>query len=190
MAKKLIVLTGLDGSGTSSVANELHELDLESYLFNSINFPYANCRDEIDKTVRDVSPAAHYLFYLSAVAYVSKLIDESLTKGNVYCVRYLIDTVVSHRVAGLNVGLVYETDFYEIRKPDLTIFLDVDESLRQQRLAVKGKSYLDRTLDNDVFRLRFLEEFAKLSEHFTKICITDKTTVQIALEIRRLVESL
>ncbi len=113
MNGKLIVLTGLDGSGTSSVAEELHKLDATSSITNSIVSPYTICRDQINKVVGEISPAAHYLFYLSATVYTSCLIKNQLKKGNVYCVRYLVDTVVSHRVAGLHVNLEYENAFAE-----------------------------------------------------------------------------
>lgn len=186
---KLIVLTGLDGSGTSSVAEELHRLDLTSSLFNSIGHPYTIGRSEIDKAVRDESPAAHYLFYLSAVVYSSHLITKKLGRGNVYCVRYLIDTVVSHRVAGLDVELVYETDSYKIRRPDSIIFLDIDESLRQERITKRGKGYLDQKLDDEKFKSRFLDEFQRLSDCFVTVKVLNRSVPQIAEEIRQIVET-
>ena len=187
MIGKLVVLTGLDGSGTSSIAEELHRLDLTSTLFNSIGYPYTICRSEIDKTVRNESPSAHYLFYLSAVAHSSHLITEKLAGGNVYCVRYLIDTVVSHRVAGLKVELVYETDLYRIRKPDLTIFLEVDEGLRQERITKRGKGYLDQKLDDEEFRSKFLTEFRRQSDCFITVKVLNKSIAQITEEIRQIV---
>lgn len=188
MRGKLIVLTGLDGSGTSSVAEELHKKDSTSTLFSSIGDPYTICRDKIDTKVGTISPSAHYLFYLSAVVYSSTLIEEKLKTGNVYCVRYLIDTVVSHRVAGLTVNLVYETDSYKIVQPDLIIFLDVNESLRQDRLEKRGKGYLDKKLDNNEFRLRFLAEFQKLSSSFVTVQVSGKSIAQISEEIKPLID--
>lgn len=189
MAGKLIVLTGLDGSGTSSIAEELHNMDSTSSLFNSIGHPYTACRSEIDRVVRDESPAAHYLFYLSAVVYSSRFIAEKLLTGNVYCVRYLIDTVVSHRVAGLNVELEYETNSYKIHKPDLTIFLDVDEGLRQERITKRCKGYLDQKLDDENFRSKFLVEFQRLSDCFTTVKVLGKSIIQITDEIRQIVKT-
>lgn len=189
MRGKLIVLTGLDGSGTTSVAEELHKTDSTSTLFSSIGDPYTICRDQIDKRVGTISPSAHYLFYLSAVVYSSALIEEKLKTGNVYCVRYLIDTVVSHKVAGLDVDLVYETNSYIITRPDLTIFLDVDESLRQDRLEKRGKGYLDKKLDSNEFRSKFLAEFQKLSSSFTTVHVSGKSIPQISEEIRHLIHT-
>jgi len=187
---KLIVLTGLDGSGTSSVAESLHKLDAGSTLLDGINNSYSRCRENIDKATRTVSPIAHYLFYLSANIHTSSLIEEALKSGNVYCVRHLIDTVISHRVAGLNVDLVYETTLYKIRRPDLIVFLNVDEKVRQERLRKRGKSYLDRTLDDDSFREKFLREFAVFSKHFNTINVLAKSILQVAGEIKSLIETL
>lgn len=189
MAGKLIVLTGLDGSGTSSVADQLHSLDASSTVFNSISSPYTTARDHVDKVVGEASLSAHYYFYLSAVIYVSALIERQLKQGNVYCVRHLIDTVVSHRVNGLDVQLEYETALYRIRKPDLIIYLDLNEDVRQERITKRGKGYLDKKLDDDGFRARFLAEFRTFSEHFVRVEVAHKSVAQIAQDLRCLIET-
>lgn len=177
---RLIVLTGLDGSGTTSVAERLHELDKGSKIFSGIESPFNDHRDSIDHETRTRSCIAHYFYYLAANIYSSSMIENALEFGNVYCVRYLIDTVVSHRVAGLNVDLTYDNGFYQIHKPDLIVFLSVEEWKRQERLKKRGKSYLDNTLDDDDFRKRFLEEFEKLSDHYVSVDTTNKSILQIA----------
>jgi thymidylate kinase len=166
---KLIIITGLDGSGTSSLAEQLSLKDPGSYLMRTPSAPFDICRELIDAQVRDESQAAHYLFYLSSVIFASKQIEELLKTGNVYCVRYLIDTVVSHRVAGLNVDLNYEGDFYSIRRPDLTLFLSINEQSRQNRITSRGKGLLDRILDDDTTRKKFHDEFNRLSDQFVVV---------------------
>lgn len=180
---KLIVLTGLDGSGTTSVARKLNEIDIDSKVLSGINEPYSSCREMIDGVVRDKCPMAHYLFYLSANIHTSMLAEEALKSGNVYCVRYLIDTIVSHRVAGLDVHLEYETSLYRILKPDLTIFLHIEESLRQERINGRGKGFLDKTLDDESFRVKFLKEFELLAGHFCRIDVAGKSVLKLAREI-------
>ena len=142
-----IVITGLDGSGTSTIAELLHAMDKNSIVTRTPSFEYSN-REQIDDTVREVSQMAHYLYYLSSVVYESNKIKSNgnYKENNVYCVRYLIDTVVSHSVAGLNVKLDYET--YDILKPDLTILVKLDEETRQKRITERGKSILDKVLDD------------------------------------------
>lgn len=156
-----IVITGLDGSGTSTVAKKLHELDNNSLLVRTPSIEYSD-RDAIDQSVRNTSQLAHYFYYLSSVIYMSDYIKNNFDykTNNVYCVRYLIDTVVSHQVAGLNVELDYET--LNILKPDKTIFVGLEETLRQQRITKRGKSVLDKVLDDDKKRQDFLDKFKAL----------------------------
>lgn len=169
MVGKLIVITGLDGSGTSSLAEQLCNLDPKGMLFKTPDGPFGETRKLFDSEVKERSQPAHYLFYLAAVAYASERIKEQLKTHNVYCVRYLIDTVVSHRVAGLNVELAYEGMGYDIHKPDATLFISIDESVRQDRITVRGKSDLDMVLDNNDTRGRFLAEFQRFADQYHMI---------------------
>lgn len=155
-----IVITGLDGSGTSTIAEKLHEMDKNSILVRTPSVEFSN-REKIDTIVREESQMSHYLYYLSSVVYMSDYIRNNVDykENNVYCVRYLVDTVVSHQVAGLEVELDYET--YGIIKPDLTIFVSLNEQVRQERITKRGKSILDKVLDNDEKREAFLKSFEK-----------------------------
>ena len=184
---KFIVLTGLDGCGTSSIAQRLNQMDLGSTLFKSLPFPYTEGRELIDLHVREVSTVAHYLYYQSANLYLSELIREQKKRavGNIYCVRYLLDTVVSQRAAGLDLPYSYLTEWGELEKPDHIFYLDVSESERQRRLINRGKGYLDEQLDQEGLRVRFIEEFSRLEQYFTRIDTTDRTMDDIANEIRK-----
>ncbi len=166
MVGKLIVITGLDGSGTSSLAEQLCKRDPHGMLFKTPDGPFGEARELFDSEVREHSQSAHYLFYLASVAYASERIKEQLKTHNVYCVRYLIDTVVSHRVAGMNVELAYQGMGYDIYKPDATLFINIDESVRQDRINARGKSALDMVLDNNDTRDRFLAEFQRFSDQY------------------------
>jgi thymidylate kinase len=180
---KLIVITGLDGSGTSSIAEEISKKDPSSHLIKTPNSPFDQYRKLIDEKVRNQSQAAHYFFYLSSVIFASTEIETLLETGNVYCVRYLIDTVVSHRVAGLNVDLDYESDLYSIHRPDLTLFVKINEKTRQNRITNRGKGLLDRVLDDDSVRLKFHQEFNRFSNHFVEIdnSLSIQTTLKNAI---------
>lgn len=169
MKGKLIVITGLDGSGTSSLAEQLCKHDPYGMLFKTPDGPFGESRLLFDSEVRERSQSAHYLFYLASVAYASERIKEQLQTHNVYCVRYLIDTVVSHRVAGMNVDLVYQGMGYDIHKPDATLFINIDESVRQGRITARGKSDLDKVLDDHHTRDRFLAEFQRFSDQYHQV---------------------
>ncbi len=73
-----IVITGLDGSGTSTIAEKLHKTDTGSYLFHTPGEIFSG-RKVIDKEAREVAQNAHYLYYLSSVVclsdYIKKYID-------------------------------------------------------------------------------------------------------------------
>lgn len=179
-----IVITGLDGSGTSSVAKELKKIDKESIILKTPSEEFSE-RDKVDKDVRETSQLAHYLFYLSSVIYMSEKIKKSYDykNKNVYCVRYLIDTVVSHQVAGLDVNLDYSK--YNILKPDLTIFVSANEEIRERRISERGKSILDKILDDTRTRDSFLEKFDKLLDK-NRTIFFDNTDENIELNIMKL----
>lgn len=154
-----IVITGLDGSGTSTIAEKLHKLDAGSILLHTPSNEYEG-RKIIDTSVYNISTMAHYLYYLSSVSYTSDYIKKyiDINTTNVYCVRYLIDTVVSHRVAGLDIVQDYST--YNLLEPDMTIFVKLDEDERKKRIDIRGKSTLDKILDDPIKRKKFIKEFA------------------------------
>jgi dTMP kinase len=185
-----IVITGLDGSGTSSVAELLHSMDKNSIITRTPSFEYSN-REQVDNSVREVSQMAHYLYYLSSVVYESDKIkrEGNYKENNVYCVRYLIDTVVSHSVAGLDVKLNYET--YDILKPDLTIFVKLNEEIRQKRITERGKSILDKVLDDSKKREQFNKKFDYfLSLENGPIIVFNNNSTDIQKSVKELFETI
>lgn len=185
-----IVITGLDGSGTSSVAELLHSMDKNSIITRTPSFEYSN-REQVDNSVREVSQMAHYLYYLSSVVYESDKIkrEGNYKENNVYCVRYLIDTVISHSVAGLDVKLNYET--YDILKPDLTIFVKLNEEIRQKRITERGKSILDKVLDDSKKREQFNKKFDYfLSLENGPIIVFNNNSTDIQKSVKELFETI
>ncbi|HDN9008297.1 TPA: AAA family ATPase [Aeromonas veronii] len=175
MNGKFIVITGLDGSGTTSIAKALAEQDPVGLYMQTPNGAYSQTREMFDGAFRIAHPEAHYLFYLSAVVAASDEIKEHLKTHNVYCVRYLIDTVVSHRVAGVDIQLNYDLGFTTIAVPDITIFIGLSEELRQQRISSRGKSELDKVLDTYNTRTAFLREFNQVCPDM--LYVDNNTTV-------------
>lgn len=168
----LIVVTGLDGSGTSTVAEYLHKHDKGSVLLKTPSIEYID-RNKIDESIHEISPTAHMLYYLSSTVFISDYIKQNydVENQNVYVVRYLIDTVVSNRVRGVDIDLNYNIFGNEILTPDLTIFVSLDEQIRQKRISERGKSYLDKVLDNEEIRNKFLKEFDRLLDKEKTIII-------------------
>lgn len=172
-----IVITGLDGSGTSTIAKKIHELDEKSILLKTPSPEYYN-REIVDNVIRKDSITAHFLYYLSSTVYMSDYIKNNLDykNNNIYCVRYLIDTVVSNRVAGVDVSLDYNIYGNHLLIPDVTLFVFSDENLRQKRITLRGKSVLDKVLDNDSTRQKFLDEFQHLLPADTTILVENNHT--------------
>ena len=158
-----IVITGLDGSGTSSIAKGLHELDGGSELFKTPG-PEFSDRDKIDDVIRKESSIGHMLYYLSSTVYMSDYIKNhcDIEENNIYVVRYLIDTVVSNRVAGIDIDLDYNIYGNQLLVPDLTLFIHTNEDIRERRISDRGKSELDKVLDDIEKRKRFLLEYKRL----------------------------
>lgn len=158
-----IVITGLDGSGTSSIAKGLNEIDLNSVLLKSPSKVYSD-RNLIDDMVRKESGIAHLLYYLSSTVYASDYIKNNCDykNNNVYLVRYLIDTVVSNRVAGFPIDLDYNIYGNRLLEPDLTLFVQITEDNRKERIIKRGMSSLDKVLEDEIKRKKFLEEFNRL----------------------------
>ena len=115
------------------------------------------------------------------------LVEHLISIGNVYCVRYLIDTVVYHRAMGLPVNLVYENELYKIKKPDLIVFLSIeDENVRQERLNHRGKLTIgDQLVNNFSFREKIKSEYEKLSEHFVVIDNSNQNVADVVSQVRK-----
>ncbi len=175
----LIVITGLDGSGTSSLAKKLHEMDPGSYLLRTPAPSYRD-RAKMDELLHDSSPVAHMMYYLSSDIYASDVIKNNIDykNHNVYLVRYLIDTVVSSRVAGIPMNLDYNQFGNHLLEPDITIFVSVDEKTRQKRLAARGKDQLDKVLDDVAKRDQFLEEFHQLLDPSKTIYVSNEADIK------------
>ena len=178
-----IVITGLDGTGTSSIAEGLHEIDSGSTLVRTPSPEYCD-RQTIDETIRTTSPLAHCLYYLSSVVFMSDKIQKSYDykNKNVYCVRYLIDTVVSNSTAGINIDYNYNIFGKEILSPDLTIFVYCDEQIRQSRIQKRGKDCLDNVLDDDKKRQAFISKFDTLLEPNKTIFVNNNAKLEDVVE--------
>lgn len=181
----LIVITGLDGSGTSSIAKKLHETNPDSYLFRTPSVEFTD-RGNIDTVVRKESSTAHMLYYLSSVVYISDYIKKhcDYKNKNVYVLRYLIDTVVSNRAAGIPIELDYTVYGNNLLQPDLTIFVELEEEERERRILSRGKDVLDEVLDNEKKREKFLHEYENLLDKEKTIYIkNDKDLNEVISEL-------
>lgn len=183
-AGQLVVITGLDGSGKNFIATHLQAADPGSAVLETPTVPFATVRTQIDEMALNV-PAAHYAFYLGSVIHASYMIERKLERGNVYCVRYLIDTVAYHRALGLTVPLTYVTDWYRVRPPDWTFLLQADEDTRRRRLRSRGKVTVgDRLVDEARLRAAIEREYEALSGEYVAIRNADGEVDNVVASIR------
>ena len=179
----LVVITGLDGSGTSSIAEGLNKIDPNSKIFKTPGPEYSD-RKQIDQIIRENSKTAHMLYYLSSVVYISDYIKNNCDykNNNIYVIRYLIDTVVSNRVAGIPIDLNYNIYGNELIKPDLTLFVGLEEQERKKRIENRGKDVLDKVLDDEEKRTKFLNEFKNLLEPEKTIFINNNDNIETVVK--------
>ena len=85
----------------------------------------------------------------------------------------MIDTVVSNRVAGIPIELNYNVYGNNLLVPDATLFVNLNEEIRQKRITQRGKSVLDKVLDDDIKRQKFLDEFNRLLDPKTTIYVNN-----------------
>jgi thymidylate kinase len=182
----LVVLTGLDGSGKDYVAEALHDSDPGSHLLRTPGPPFTAVRSVID-LLAQTHPAVHYHFYLASVLYASAQARSRLATGTVYMVRYLLDTVCYHRALGVPAELQYVTPLYDIRSPDLTIFLNAPEGLRRARLARRGPTTIgDRLVEHDDLRRRILTEYRRHEQTFVRVDNSGRLLSEVLADITKL----
>lgn len=171
-----IQVTGIDGSGTTSIANGLVKKNKNDVVLKTPSEEYKE-RQTIDNVVSKDSKVGNMLYYLSSVVYMSDYIKNHLDykNNNVYVVRYLIDTVVSNRVSGIPINLDYNIYGNDLLIPDATIFVFSNELVRQSRISARGKSNLDLRLDSKEVRNSFMKEFNKLLDFDTTIFVDNSS---------------
>lgn len=187
---RFIVISGLDGSGKDTIAAKLAELDPNSELVSTPTFPFTECRKHLDDIVLE-TPTAHYFFYLAAIVHASIQIEKILIKKNVYCVRWLVDTIANHRTIGVDCELEYKTKLYDIKEPDLSLFLSCEDRVRQERIKARDHSTIadEITFREGVCAL-LQKEYAKLRDHFISIDNSDKSVEQTVVKIRKVLETI
>lgn len=60
MLGKFIVISGLDGSGTSSIGQKLAEMDEHGYYLQTPESVFSEYREQFTQALRDSAPDAHY----------------------------------------------------------------------------------------------------------------------------------
>ena len=90
---------------------------------------------------------------------------------------------------GLRVELEYQTSYYNIRRPDYSFVLTVDdEDLRQHRISSRGiLSASDEAANNPVLRANILTEYCRYASEFTLIDNGDREISKVVSDIRSVI---
>ena len=131
-----IVIEGLDGTGKSTLAVKLAER-LPAVCLRTPPDELQNIRETIDNTYCECGIATQ-LFYGSTVAYISDKIRSFISRGQSVVVdRYWLSTHVYARCRNDSVDLSVMVP--KLQKPHMTVWLDLDDGVRQQRMQKRGK---------------------------------------------------
>lgn len=143
-----IVVEGIDGCGKTTLVTLLAE---------HLGVNLLKCPPEELGNVRglfDEDDVAHKLFYAASNKLVSAKVAELMASGvSVVCDRFWLSTKVYSSVRKSDIGL---DDFERcLVQPDFTIYLHLDETIRQQRMTRRGAmDAIDERSVKDVARLR------------------------------------
>lgn len=175
-----IAQESLDGAGKSTVIQGLAK-QLNARLFKTPPEEFREVRHLFD----DVD-LGHKPFYASTVALTASRIDEALAAGStVICDRYWLSTKVYGAMRPVDINL----DAFEalLLRPDVTIYLEIDEATRRTRLTEREElTSLDhRSLaDAERLRLAYNQELTKpFSGKVIRIDTSSKTPEEIVAEI-------
>lgn len=140
MNAELIVFEGLDGVGKSTLSRAVAErLGAEWRATPDVSLRAA--RELADASMAN-DPIALQLFYAATVRWASTLAREAISSGrSVVIDRYWASTVAYAPLRGDSIDLraVQAT----LLAPTITVFVDVDEDLRRERLAARRSTAAD-----------------------------------------------
>jgi len=140
-----IVIEGLDGSGKSTVADELSQL-LGAELYKTPPADYSVIREFVNNS--ENRDAAFY-YYLSSVFHASSQIEALIQKGkSVVCDRYYYTTLTAYpdilEATYVDFWLHVDKLVNRFFQPDFAFFLNVSNvKEREQRLRKRGELSAD-----------------------------------------------
>ncbi len=167
------------------------QFDLLSQRFNAVKLSshiseeIKSIRWYIEELSRD-NTDLRLSYYLMASIHDSEKAKKLLwIWKNVLTDRYIFSTLAYHRAMWSNFASSIELEKLDILRPDLTIYLDVDEKERFERLNLRWDlSATDKHLENDRELLnRVLLEYERMSSSMVRVDTTKKSIEEVFAEV-------
>lgn len=143
----IVAVEGIDCAGKGEVCPLLARA-LGAELHKT---PPEHMRAEQDRINLEATDEEHYRWFLRVIQDASASLQAIASSQNVVLDRYWMTTVVYHRTMGIPASL---EDFGTIVMPDFTVFLDVNETVRERRMRDRGMSPGDRRMQGREDNLR------------------------------------
>lgn len=167
-----ITIEGLSGSGKTTIALLLAK-KINGYYIKPPGYPFDIIRDEVDRTVDDISRT---LFYLAGITHTSSIIKKEISKRSVVADKYIYTTLAFPRSNNI---LVEIPPYMDILMPDFSFYLETEDSIRLERITQreKGLSFRKPDMIDREREKRIREEFKK----FNLIIITNNGKIKDTL---------
>jgi len=137
---KFIALEGLSGAGKSTIGEILAE-KISGIFYKTPAQIFRDVRSEIDKCAE---PTARFLFYLGGIFQSSFEISKLLDSCDVVCDRYLLTTLLWHKLIGVDIDKLIPLCDSCLVMPDYTFLILCENDIRLARLYGRGLSPNDR----------------------------------------------
>lgn len=171
-----IVLEGIDGSGTTTQINFLHDYFKSLSKYNDVLTTHEPWKSKEIKEMLEKDSDAYSngekmaeLYVLDRKNHLENLINPVLKQGGIVLTdRYHLSTYGYQGTQGISFDKVKDLhEKHKIKNPDLTIFLDVDYETTKKRIKKRGES-LEKFEKNENFTKALIKEYNSLFELTSK----------------------
>lgn len=181
---RLISLEGIDGSGKSSLARFLaQELSLLGYPLVLTKEPGAtpvgcHIRKILQEKSCAVSPEAEFLLFAADRAqHMIELVEPELYKGSIVLSDRMADSSRAYQgfAKGLNEAFIEIVNAWAMKQrvPDLTLYIQVDYEIAQQRIALRNEQRTSFEQEDAEFFKRVIDGFNRIFKDRSNVLILD-----------------
>lgn len=175
MRHPFIVFEGVDGAGKSEISARV-AAKLGAIHIESPGEPFKQIRGYVDD---NLNGKGRFLFYLSSNLDLSRCIREKTESETIVCARYFFSTIIGYASReGLSVEKLYESlpvSSDDFLKPDLTIFLYVNEDVQRSRINLRDSSDNSagdyKCIEDQHYRKMLFDNYIYVSEKESWSCI-------------------